>query len=105
MEDIDKAARNIFSTFMVCLIVAMLVYCFYPFKPSYQVGECGALQPRTESWEMRDLYVKRVLEVGNKHYRLASLNDINLTIYEDEVEIRIFDRLYKKVECPPELKE
>ncbi len=104
MEDFDKA-RCIFLTLMATFIVAMLVYCFYPFKPDYMVGECGALRPRSEPWETRDLYVDKILEVGNKHYRLAALNHTNLQAYPEVEEIRLFDRIYKKVECPPELKE
>lgn len=69
--------------------------------PNFQAGDCIGLSS-AERWE-KDKYVSKVLEVGEKKYRLEYVKPNFMRGTKDNFDyIRSVDRISEKVECPNE---
>jgi hypothetical protein len=76
-------------------------------KPLFQVGDCIVKSEiPCEKWERCSIYIHKILEIGNKKYRVlfADLNARYITVYRHSHPWDL-DYMYKKVNCPPWLAE
>lgn len=68
-------------------------------SPAFKVGDCIALGSTPEDWETSPQFVKQVLELGKKKYRVRYVVPKELLNREDS-EYFSSDDIYRKVECP-----
>lgn len=84
--------------FVISLLV--LTSC----SPKFQVGDC-VHWGSNERWQSDGEYVEKILEVGKRKYRTASVGKFSGQAIEGSDYFTTLDRISNKVECPQVLKD
>lgn len=82
------------------LFTGIIIKAVVP-HPKFTVGDCIQLEGGSaERWEKNQLFIHKVEEIGNKHYRLSYVAPSFMKNTEYQTQSFAFDSIYEKVECP-----
>ena len=85
----------------IIALVLLLTACTGNDHPKFKVGDCVALDRKTERWEKQeDNNVYKIVEVGKEHYRAVYITPSDIKGKESTVGFFVMDYVYNQIECP-----